>query len=523
MKLQKTFLEHLSSENILDFISDYETKYVPHLDDLWEYYKGKNVKILSRKKPDMNNPDNKIVVSYARKIVNTFTGYGYRPKYISYKPNIKKTTEQIEQDEIKANKIIEDPIEKKYVNELQNVYNANNETIKTNRAGRNTAIFGLSYELLYIDSEVQPINEELPIRAIPKFFTVDPREMILLYDYSPEPKIKMGIRYYKITNNEYKVEVYYKDHTEFYIRYREETNGTLNEWKLKPDTISKAKNYYDGVPIVAYYLGDEKQSLFENVLELIDAYDVLFSDSMNEFDRFAFAYMIMKKFGLTDVNNKKDPVKANAAIQDLKRRRVFEHLSADAEIKFLTKDIPTDFIKYMGEIIREQIHIQSHVPDFTGDKMAGASGIAIQRLMFDFENLVASAEADFDVGLMERIRLITSILKRLNLPVGTIDMVTISHKRNIPLNIQEFAQTANIMNQAGFSRRAIVGIMPEDIIPDVEEELKEEQEEQGNMAQNDLTNNSYGEPNDVEKKAIQDLIDNGMSEEDAYNKIMEEI
>jgi len=34
-----------------------------------------------------------------------------------------------------------------------NNYNINNEHIKTSRAGRNTGIFGVSYELLYIDGE----------------------------------------------------------------------------------------------------------------------------------------------------------------------------------------------------------------------------------------------------------------------------------------------------------------------------------------------------------------------------------
>ena len=94
MVLQKTSKTVLSSDDILNYIADYESKQVPHLNDLWEYYKGKNVKISSRKSPDSNNPDNKIIVSYARKIINTFTGYAYRPKYISYKPNVKTDNDE---------------------------------------------------------------------------------------------------------------------------------------------------------------------------------------------------------------------------------------------------------------------------------------------------------------------------------------------------------------------------------------------------------------------------------------------
>jgi SPP1 family phage portal protein len=500
MVLQKTSKEVLSTTDILKYIQDYETTIVPHLNDLWEYYKGKNVKILNRKTPDPNNPDNRIVVSYGRKIVVTYTGYAYRPKYITYKPNIKKETEEIENDEFsdgydsQGNRVIvPDPIEKVFVNELQNIYNINNEHIKTNRAGRNSVIFGFAYEVCYIDSEIQPIDSTLPIKAIPRFFSVDPREMIVLYDFSPEPKIKIAIRFYQMEDkNSYKVEVYYKDHTEIYKRVRSDDYG---KWMLINE--GSYYNYYDNVPVAAYYRGDEMQSIMENVLTIIDAHDVLFSDSMNEFDRFAFAYMIMKKFGLTDPIAKKDPTKTNWALKLLKQRRVFEHLDKDAEISFLTKDIPTEFIAHIGAQLREQIHIQSHVPDFTDKNMAGTSGIAIQKLTsYDFENIVSSDEADFDTGLYMRMSLMITIMKKLGIVDGTTDMVLINHKRNVPLNNQEFAQTALLMQNGGFSRRAIVGIMPEEIIPDIEKELEYEKEEQEAMIGLENINNPIDVPVD---------------------------
>lgn len=479
--LQKTSKTVFTPEDILKYISDYEANVIPEFNKLWEYYRGKNVKIAKRKTIDPNNPDNRIVVSYGRKIVNTWTGYGARPKYITYKPNIKEeeslpeTTEE-NIDEIRT---VENPIEKQFTEELHSIFNLNNETIRTNRAWRNIAIFGVSYELMYIDLLNEPLNKELPIKSIPKFFTVDPREMILLYDYSPEPKVICGIRFYKMdTDVKYKVEVYYPDHIDTYIRERKDKDSTV--WELKPDQMNLI-NHFNAVPIVPFYNGDEMQSIFEGVLSLIDAFDTLYSDSMNEFDRFAFAYLVMKRFGLSSPTDKKDPTKSDETLKNIKRRRVFEHLDKDAEISFLTKDIPTQFIQWMSLALREQIHIQSHVPDFTGDKMAGASGIAIQRLMFDFENLVSSSEADFDLGLYRRIELINVILKKLNRPNGTIEMVSISHKRNIPLNTMEFAQTAMTMANAGFSRRAIVGVMPEDIIPDVEKELEYEKIEQEAM------------------------------------------
>jgi SPP1 family phage portal protein len=167
------------------------------------------------------------------------------------------------------------------------------------------------------------------------------------------------------------------------------------------------------------------------------------------------------------------------ALNALKRRRVFEYLKEKDDVTFLTKDIPTDYIRFMAELIKEQIHIQSHVPDLGSSAFKdGVSGVAVQRLMFDFENVVSNAEAEFDTALYERIEMITEMYKTMNRDNGgTFDQVTISHKRNAPLNLKEFADTALTMSQAGFSRYLIADIMPDDILPDVEEELKRQYED----------------------------------------------
>jgi len=471
MQLQKTDKTVLTPDDILTYMDEYEKAQVKEFDKLWSYYKGENTTILSRKASDPNSPDNKVPIPYGRKIITTFTGYAYRPRYITYKA-VEQKAEPVEKKAIGEETT---PVEKVttpaeiYMKELQETFNLNNEHIKTSRAGRNTGIFGVAYELLYID---KALDAEMSIKAEPRFFSVDPREMILLYDYSSEPKIVMAIRFYQITKDHYKVEVYYLDHIEIYDRKRESNN---NKWELT--ATGTEINFFGEVPVIAYYFGDEMLGVIKPVLPLIDAYDVLISDSMNEYDKFAAAYLIMKKFGITDPTKKKEPGVFSQVLANLKRYRVFENLPEDADIKYLTKDIPTEFISWMSGFVRDQIHVQSHVPDFTGEKMSGASGIAIQRLLFDFENVVSSAEADFDVGLTERIRLITLLYGKAGRMVGTPDMVSISHKRNVPLDIKQFADTALTMKSAGFSRYIVADVMPDDIIPDVEEELARQDED----------------------------------------------
>jgi SPP1 family phage portal protein len=454
MRLWKTDKTTLTPDEIEEYIETHQDGVVPHLDELWAYYLGKNPGILNRPKGDPNNPDNRTPVSYGRKIVTTFTGYAYRPKYITYKAD--------------------DEAIQGYMDQLQMTFDLSDEHIKTSRAGRNTAIFGAAFELMYIDGMQ---GTTLPTVAEPRFVTLDPREIILLYDYSPEPKKVVGIRYYRIHDKLYKVEVYYPDRVELYDRVRSEQSAGIGveEWRLI--STGEAPNYFDEVPVVPYYFGDDRVGLIEPVLPLIDDYDVIISDSINEFERFAHAYMLLVRMNLVDPNLKKEPGAFSQALKRLRSLRIFENLPDRDAVSFLTKDIPKDFIEWMTTTLREQIHTQSHVPDFASQRLGELSGAAVDRLMFDFENVVSSAEADFDTGLLERIRLINRIYEKTGRIVDEIHSIVINHKRNMPLNLDEFASTAEKMKRAGFSRYLLADIMPDDIIPNVDEELARQDED----------------------------------------------
>ena len=432
---------------------------------LWDYYRAKNRTILDKKAPDPNNPDNRTPVPYGRKIVTTFEGYAYRPHYISYKAS--------------------DPAHEAYVKQLQATFDLNREHIKTSRAGRNTGIWGYSYELLYIDSMANamtagwkynappPADAGFNAKAEVRFFSVDPWEIILLYDYASEPKKQIGLRYYRLSDDHYKVEQYTRETVTVWDRTRSKDGG--QKWNYT--IASQAQNFFGDVPIVAYYMGDDRLGIIEPVLPLIDDYDLLVSDSFNEFDRFAHAYLILKKMHLVPPELKKEPGAESRWLQLLKRRRVFENVPDTGDIKFLTKDIPTAYVEYMAKLVKDEIHTQSHVPDFKELATGTLSGAAIKRLLFDFENVCSSAEADFDEGLLDRIKLINVIYAKAGRLVDDTQAVTITHKRNMPDDLKEYADTALVMKNAGFSAWLIASIMPDSVIPDPDEELARQKEE----------------------------------------------
>ena len=54
MNLIKTDKERLTPDEIEAYITDHEVRNVPRFNMLWEYYQGKNVKILSTRKAELS-------------------------------------------------------------------------------------------------------------------------------------------------------------------------------------------------------------------------------------------------------------------------------------------------------------------------------------------------------------------------------------------------------------------------------------------------------------------------------------
>ena len=459
MKLLREEKDYLDKKGILSWLDKYETddKYIPRFKKLERYSSGDNPTIMDKDKKEVNNPDNRVPISYGRKLITTFKGYGYRPGYITY---------EVDEDK-----------DKSYLETMTEIFEMNHEHLKTSTGGENTGIYGQSYELLYI-------NEESEIRFVP----IPPQEMILLYDYEAEPNIKIAIRSVKINDNKYTIYVYYPDKIEEWEKTRKGAGTEGYEWEL-----TKKGNGYDNpfteIPIVPYYLDNNREGIIWPVHYLIDMLDALISGNMDEFERFANSYLRLVGMSLDSPSRLKSENAIRGILRRIKKLRAFEQLQHPDDVTFLTKDLPTEFLKMMYDILIEQIHKQSHVTDMDQREL---SGVAVQRMMYDFENVISTAEAEFDKGLYRRMELINVILKVKGIEIQEPSVIKISHKRNAPLNLKEFAESARTMKEAGLSMHAILRNMPDDMIPDIDNELAYQEEER-----NALMPDLYGEGNEI--------------------------
>ena len=372
------------------------------------YMEGLNERITNRETQDDGAPDNRVAVPYARKLVNTVVGYMFRPSYTQYASD-----------------------DDAYKEALDDAFWDNNEQSKTSKIGKLMSIFGVAYELHYT---VQRNGAPAP-----RFAPVPTEDLLPVYSNDIEPEIVAAVRRYAVDMpGEYRsverLEVYYDDVIHEFDVYQDESGLHVLPRIFTDADGSKQRSViehgYGMVPVSVYRNNDTIVGDFEHVIDLIDAYDVLLSDSLNEFDRFAWAYLVLRNISMSDEN-----------IDDAKRKRVLEVFGENGSIDFLTKQVQTEFIKYMREWIREEIHKQTHIPDMTDEHFAGnQSGIAIRYKLTDLENIASVKEVGFREGLRRRIDLLNAFWRTQGRPVRNVRDVDIIMQRNVPENFIEQAE-----------------------------------------------------------------------------------
>jgi SPP1 family phage portal protein len=309
-----------------------------------------------------------------------------------------------------------------YLDALNEVFGLNREPTKTASIGEQTSTQGAGYEVHYTVG-TEPYFSKLPAdMGIP------------IYDYQIEPELRAFIYFY-LKGDVWEIYVYYADVVEHWQKKKQRNNDLpIGEQKIMPTYVDEEPHEYEDVPVTIYKNNEELVGDFEPIIDLIDSYDALMSDCMNEVDRFANAYMVLKGFSLESTD-----------LQKLKEIRIFENLSPEEAAEFLTKDMPHEYFQFLTDRIRKEIHKQSHVPNFIEDQTGDSlSGVAIDKLLYDFEFIASTKEQMFREGLRRRIKLISTILRKTKGIAGDEDNIDIHMMRNKPQNMKENAEIVNL-------------------------------------------------------------------------------
>ena len=424
------------TEPILKKIVDkYKAEELPRLLKLQQYYQTKNA-ILNRQMADPTKPNNKIANPYANLITSTLTGY-FIGEPISYNAE-----------------------DENMLQELRMLFEYNDEADENAELAKNASIYGIAYELLYMEEQADPLMG----RPMLRFKALDPLECIPIYDDTIEHNLFCFIRYYTtydiLTDKELMVVELTTDKET--RRYLAGSGGSL----IFQDATS---HYFGMVPVAIYKNNEEGIGDFEPVISLIDAYDTMESDTVNDFEYFVDAYLAL--YGFT------------AEPEDVRKMKENRVLLMDegTSAEWLVKDTNDANLENMKNRLDRDIHKFSHCPDMSDENFAGnSSGIAIQFKMLGTENLISIKERKFKKGLQQRLELMAQIQGLLG---ATFDWraIDIIFKRNIPTDLSGLADVINKLSNI-VSTETLLGQLP--FVEDIQAELERIRQEKEENKQN---------------------------------------
>ena len=406
--------EELTPLQIISILQDFKTKEVPRLKKYDNYYEGKQ-KILQKTYSDPNKPCNKLVTNFCYSIVKNYQGY-LTGIPIRYNNN----------DEA-----------------LDYVLNYNDYQEEDSELMKDLLIYGEAYEIEYID-------EDSKIR----FKSLSPLECIPVYRNSLDEILNAVIRFYKVKLTDELQEDWY---VELYTDTKKVTYKSTPGFSSL-SFISEEPNYFNQVPITRFKIED---SIFKQIIGLQDAYNSILSDSVDDFDAFADAYLVLK--GMSGTNSED--------IAKMKEDRVLL-LDADGEANFLVKSMVDAQTQERLDKIEQKIYKIANCVDFYNEDFiaAAASGQSFRFRLIGMENNASTIQSAFTKGVQRRVELIYSILSMTEGESLWRD-IEIFFTRNLPDLTTPQSPQEIIAYRNFVSDRTLLGLLA--FVKDPEEEIAE--------------------------------------------------
>ena len=373
---------------------------------------------------DKSKPNNKIANAYASYITDTLVGY-FIGEPISYTSN----------DDV-------------LLQDLSMIFEYNDEADENAELAKNASIYGVAYEMLYLSEEDKMI----------RFKALNPKEIIPIFDKTVEQNLMAVIRYY----DDYDV---VDDKT--YTLVEVIDNTMVRRYKMDNSflLLEEYPHYFGMVPVAIYKNNEEERGDFENVISLIDAYDKMESDTLNDFEYFVDAYLALYGFTAEPED-----------VAQMKENRILL-MDEGTSAEWLIKQTSDTYVENMKNRLDADIHKFAKCPNMADKEFASnASGVAIKFKLLGTENLVSIKERKFKRGLQQRLELMSMInsVLREGFDWRGIDII---FTRNVPSNDTDIANMVNTLKDIVSEETLLAQIPFVEDVQDELERLKKEREE----------------------------------------------
>lgn len=420
--------KELTDDRLNNFITEHAKIVTARYDRLQRAYRT-DYDILHQEKKPTWKPDNRIVVNFAKYIVDTMNGY-----FIGQP--IKVTVDD-------GNETIASYIE------LLDQYNDQDDN--NAELSKTCSIYGRGYEMYFVDEK-----GNIGITYL------TPLEGFMIYDDSIIENPRAFVRLYRDADNVLHGSVVDKTMVRYFTQ-----KGKLVWEEEKP-------HGFDGVPAVEYRENEEAMGIFEPVMTMIDAYNKAVSEKANDVDYFADAYL--KILGTLLDEDELKHVRDDRIIN-------FDGDTERLIVEFLEKPNGDTTQENLIDRLERLIFQISMVANISDENFGTSSGIALKYKLQAMSNLAKTKERKFASGMNRRYRLIFSN------PVSSMkkdDWMKLRYHftQNVPANILEEAQIANQLENVVSQETQLKALS---IVDNVQDEIRKIEDEQDSQASRNMT------------------------------------
>ena len=433
--------KNINKQDILTLINTHISKVLPQLIINKRYYDGRHdIESRARKK---GAPNTRVICNHAKDIADNATGY-FMGNPITY--------------ENTANADIE-PLLLAFDAALVDDTDFDNAL--------DMSIYGVAYEYIYAKKECTELMTK----------NLEPEHTFIVCDDTIEQNPLFGV-YYFYTKDDATGEGKYQA-TVLTQNYRYQLIITDTKGGSQPLTEEPEPHYFGDIPLVEYKNNKYNIGDFEQQISLIDAYNTLMSDRVNDKEQFIDALLVLYGAQLGD-----DEEEVTAAAKALKEHKLLE-LPESAKAEYLTRTFDENGVETLRKAIKEDIYTFSHVPNLTDENFVGnSSGVAMEYKLLGLEMITKIKTRYYKNSLKKRIRLFCGFLGLKQLLVDASSVVP-SFSRALPKNLTELAQVvANL--KGSVSQKTLLQLLPfvedpDNEIDTVAEEKAEEAKRQREM------------------------------------------
>ena len=284
-------------------------------------------------------------------------------------------------------------------------------------------IYGVAYDLTFTDE-----------KSTPQTVQIDTRNTLMAYDDSVLHRELFAITCADETTGKGDKK---KTTGQITIYTRSEIiTGRLDDDKWVED--KRTRHFFGEVPVTVYRNNKNAIGTFEPVISLVDAYNTIQSDRVNESEQLADAILMLKNFTLDDNNQ-----------ELLREKRLLTSVPADGDAKYITKPQNESDSDILKKSIADDIHKFSKTPNLSDQNFVGnSSGVALSYKLLAFEEATKTRERHMEKGLKKRLRLYWNFQNKLALQdnsekrteIGKVDVI---FNRALPKNDYETSQMIN--------------------------------------------------------------------------------